>query len=141
MRFSLRAFAAVCAIAIVAVLALPSSALAATAPKISGKYTGTVKIPGVHNQGVRVTIGKVHANGGFTGSMVATANPSIKIAVTGTRTSATRFTITLAGTHSGGAIDATGTGRIAKSGKRLTLTLTFTQGGQAFPGTLVLKRK
>jgi hypothetical protein len=109
-------------------------------PKIVAKYKGTISIPGIHAQSVTITIKKETATGKLTGTLVANADPSIVVKVTGKVTASRKVTLVLTGSHSGGSINGTGTGKLSANGKTMTISMVFVQGGMNFNGTLTLKR-
>ena len=112
--------------------------LATKLPKINGNYSGSIIVNGVHTRGITLSITKQTAKGAFSGVLTSTQDASIKVTVTGTVTGAKTFTIKLKGTHSGGPINATGTGTIAKG--KLSSPLTFTQGSSGFSGSISVKK-
>jgi len=112
--------------------------LATKLPKITGNYSGSLVVNGVHTRGITLSITKQTAKGVFSGVLTSTQNASIKVTVTGTVTGAKTFTIKLKGTHSGGPINATGAGTIAKG--KLSSPLKFTQGSSIFSGSISLKK-
>ena len=109
-------------------------------PKLVAKYKGLISIPGVHAQNIKLTISKETSTGKLTGLLVATSNPSIQVKVTGKVAANRKVTIVLTGSHSGGSINGTGTGKVSANGKTMTINMVFVQNGMTFTGTLTLKR-
>jgi hypothetical protein len=122
-----------------AAISAPITALAVL-PKVTGKWNGTIKVTGVHNQPVTLNITKQTSKGALSGTLTTSADPSIKVAFTGTVKADSTFTVKLVGSHSGGAINGTGKGKLASTKKSVTVTMTWTQGGFSLPGSLVLKK-
>ncbi len=114
--------------------------LAVTIPSVVGTWSGTLALPGVHNQPVKITFSTQSSRGILTGTLRTAANSSIRVAVTGRVTSTGVVAVTLGGKHSGGPINGSGSGRLRSGNTRVTLAINFTQGGKVFPGTITLRK-
>ena len=108
--------------------------------KVVGTWKGSVNVVGVHSQPVKLTISSQTSTGRIAGTLKSTNDPSINVAFSGKVKSNGRVSITLLGSHSGGSINGTGSGKLKVNGTKITFTMTFTQGGQSFPGTLILRK-
>jgi hypothetical protein len=130
--------------AVPAPLAAASSAIvqpaAAKLKSVLGAWSGTLSIPGIHDRPVTINITKQSSSGALSGKLTTSLDPSIVVAFSGRIKSNGAMTITLVGGHSGGAINGTGTGKLASTGSSISYKLVFTQGGQGFPGTISLKK-
>jgi hypothetical protein len=130
--------------AVPAPLAAASGAIiqpaAAKLKSVLGAWSGTLSIPGIHDRPVTINITKQSSSGVLGGKLTTSLDPSIVVAFSGRIKSNGAMTITLVGGHSGGAINGTGTGKLASAGSTISFKLIFTQGGQGFPGTISLKK-
>ncbi len=115
-----------------------SMTMLAAIPRTTGTWRGSIRIPGVHTQAVTLTITSQTSKGKIKGILIANADPSIRVSTNGTVKSNRSFTITLAGGHSGGAINGTGSGKLSANKKSITFNMVFVQGGRNFAGTLTL---
>jgi len=115
-------------------------AVATPIPRVVGTWKGSVNVVGVHSQPVKLVITSQTSTGRFTGVLTTTKNKSIKVAVTGRVKSNGSVSITVGGTHSGGAINGTGSAKLKAAGKAISFTMSFVQGGRAFGGSLILKK-
>lgn len=115
---------------------MPMAAL----PKVTGTWTGTVAIPGVHSKAVKIVFTKQTSSGTLTGVLTSPSDSSIKVTVTGKVKSNGTVSIKLNGGHKGGAINGSGSGKLKSTNKSLTLSIGFIQGTHTYPGTITLKK-
>ena len=108
--------------------------------KMAGTWNGIVTVTGVHDRPVTIVITSQTHTGHLTGTLTTSLDPSIIVAFSGRISANRRVHITLTGTHSGGAINGTGTGKLTSSGKKVSLTMTFVQNGFSIGGLLTLSK-
>jgi hypothetical protein len=126
---------------------LPSvSALAisaATLPKVVGTYKGSIAVKGVHTLSTTVVIKTQASTGAITGTLTAASDPSVKATIKGKVLAGNKITFTVSGggSHAGGTISGTGSGKIVVSGTHVTLSLNFKFTKPfAATGTMTLKK-
>ncbi len=114
--------------------------LATLRANLVGKWKGTVTVTGVHSQPVAVNISKQTSIGRLSGVLTTSQDSSIRVTFSGVSKANRKVSVVLKGTHPGGSIDGSGTGKVSTNGKTLSITMTFVQNGRNLPGTLILKR-
>lgn len=125
-----------------ATLSLPGSfqALARKLLNLTGNWAGTVNVVGVHSRPVTLTISKQASNGKLKGTLIPVQDTSIHVAFSGQLKTNRSISVKLVGSHSGGAINGSGTGKVSPDGKSINVSMKFVQGTQTFKGSLVLAR-
>jgi len=112
----------------------------AASKKMVGTWSGIVNVTGVHSRPVTIVIKSQTGTGHLTGTLTTSLDPSIIVNFSGKIGSNRRVHISLAGTHSGGAINGIGSGKLSANGKKISISMNFVQNGFSIPGSLNLAK-